>query len=93
MDCYIRDGFADCPVSHYVESEKGHGRVEERRYCQMTAPSQLHGRSAWERLKTIGAAVRVYEENGPGNGLRRKDRSLRWVHQMGVLTVGFGVGR
>jgi predicted transposase YbfD/YdcC len=64
LGCYIRDGFADCPVSCYVEVEKGHGRLEERRYYQMTAPSYLHGRSEWKGLKTIGAAVRVYEENG-----------------------------
>jgi predicted transposase YbfD/YdcC len=30
----------------------------------MTAPSYLHGRAEWKKLKTIGAAVRVYEENG-----------------------------
>jgi predicted transposase YbfD/YdcC len=64
LGCYIRDGFADCPVSHYVEVEKGHGRLEERRYYQMSAPSYLHGRSEWKNLKTIGAAVRIYEENG-----------------------------
>jgi len=30
----------------------------------MTAPRWLHGRSEWKGLKTIGAAVRVYVENG-----------------------------
>jgi len=64
LGCYIRDGHADCPVSQYVEAEEGHGRVEERRYYQMTAPSYLHGRTEWKGLKTIGAAVRIYEENG-----------------------------
>ncbi len=33
-------------------------------YYQITAPTYLHGRSEWKGLKTIGAAVRVYEENG-----------------------------
>ena len=60
----IRDDFADCPVSRHVEVEQGHGRLESRTYYQMTAPSYLHGRSEWKGLKTIGAAVRVYEENG-----------------------------
>jgi predicted transposase YbfD/YdcC len=64
LGCYLRDGFADRPVSRYVEVEPGHGRREERRYYQMTAPSYLYGRSEWEGLKTIGAAVRIYEENG-----------------------------
>lgn len=61
---HIRDECADGPVSRYVEVEQGHGRLESRTYYQMTAPSYLHGRSQWKGLKTIGAAVRVYEENG-----------------------------
>jgi predicted transposase YbfD/YdcC len=64
LGCHIRDDFADCPVSRHVEIEKGHGRLEERRYYQITAPSYLHGRSNWKGLKTVGAAVRIYEENG-----------------------------
>ena len=64
LGCLIQDDFADSPVSRYVEVEQGHGRLEERRYYQMTAPSYLPGRSEWKGLKTIGAAVRIYEENG-----------------------------
>jgi len=64
LGCHMRDDFADCPVSRHVEVEKGHGRQEERRYYQITAPSYLHGRLEWKGLKTIGAAVRIYEENG-----------------------------
>lgn len=64
LGCHIRDDFADCPVSRHVEIEKGHGRLEERRYYQITAPSYLPDRSDWKGLKTLGAAVRIYEENG-----------------------------
>lgn len=64
LGCHMQDDFADCPVSRHIEIEKGHGRLEERRYYQITAPSYLHGRAAWKGLKTIGAAVRTYEENG-----------------------------
>lgn len=64
MDSYIRHGLTDCPVSHYVEAEEGHGRVEDRQYYQMAAPSWLHGRAEWAGLKTIGAVVRVYTEKG-----------------------------
>ena len=60
----IQDDGAGGPVSRYVEVEQGHGRLESRTYYQMTAPSYLHGRSEWKGLKTVGAAVRVYEENG-----------------------------
>jgi len=64
MNSHVRDDFADCPVSRYTEVEQGHGRLEARKYYQITAPSYLHGRKEWKGLKTIGAAVRVYEENG-----------------------------
>jgi len=60
----LQDDCSGGRVSRYVEVEQGHGRLEARTYYQMTAPSYLHGRSQWKGLKTIGAAVRVYEENG-----------------------------
>lgn len=61
---HLQDDGAGGPVSRYVEVEQGHGRLESRTYYQRTAPSDLHGRSEWKGLKTIGAAVRVYEEKG-----------------------------
>lgn len=64
LGCHMQDDFATCPVSRHSETEKGHGRVESRKYYQMTAPDYLHGRSDWKGLKTIGAAVRVYEQDG-----------------------------
>jgi len=64
LGCHMEDDFARCPVSRYVEVEQGHGRLESRTYYQITAPTYLHGFSEWKGLKTIGAAVRVYEENG-----------------------------
>lgn len=60
----LQDDRGGGPISRYVEVEEGHGRLEARTYYQMTAPSYLHGRSEWKGLKTIGAAVRVYEEKG-----------------------------
>lgn len=64
MQSHLQDEGTGGPVSRYVEVEQGHGRLEARTYYQMTAPSYLHGRSEWKGLKTIGAAVRVYEEKG-----------------------------
>jgi len=64
LDCHIQDDFANCPVSRHIEVEQGHGRLESRTYYQIAAPTYLHGRSEWKGLKTIGAAVRVYQENG-----------------------------
>lgn len=64
MLCHMQNDFAGSPVSRHVEVEQGHGRVEARSYYQITAPSHLHGRAEWKGFKTIGAAVRVYEQNG-----------------------------
>ena len=61
---HMHDDFANCPVSRHIEVEEGHGRLEARTYYQITAPSHLRGRSEWKGLKTIGAAIRVYEQNG-----------------------------
>ena len=61
---HLKDESVGSSVSRHVEVEQGHGRLEARTYYQITAPSYLHGRSEWKGLKTIGAAVRVYEENG-----------------------------
>ena len=64
MDGYLDAESGDRHVSRHVEVEKGHDRLETHRYYQMTAPSWLDGRNHWKGLKTIGAVVRVYEENG-----------------------------
>lgn len=64
LDDHMRGEFADCPMSCHVEAEEGHGRVEERRYYQITAPHWLFERSKWKSLKTLGAAVRLYYEDG-----------------------------
>jgi predicted transposase YbfD/YdcC len=60
----LQDDVATRSVSRYVEVEQGHGRLEVRTYYQIAAPDWLHGRSDWKGLKTIGAVVRVCEENG-----------------------------
>lgn len=61
---HMTDDFARYPVSRYVELEKGHGRIEQRYYYQLTVPKDLYGRDSWAGLKTLGAAVRIYEQNG-----------------------------
>lgn len=61
---HLQDDRVGPSVSRHVEVEQGHGRLEARTYYQIAAPSYLHGRSEWKGLKTIGAAVRVYEEKG-----------------------------
>lgn len=61
---HLEDEFAHHPVSRYEESEKSHGRVEQRTYYQVTAPKDLFGRDQWAGLRTLGAAVRIYQQDG-----------------------------
>ena len=61
---HLEDDFARIPVSRYEESETGHGRTEQRSYFQVTVPRDLQGRDEWAGLKTIGAAIRIYQDNG-----------------------------
>jgi len=61
---HLEDDFAGYPVSRYEESETSHGRIERRTYSQVTVPGNLYGRDDWKGLKTLGAAVREYEQDG-----------------------------
>ena len=61
---HFEDDFARLPVSRYEESGNGHGRIEQRLYYQVTVPRNFPGRDQWAGLKTFGAAVRIYQENG-----------------------------
>lgn len=61
---HLEDEFARYPVSRYEEIEKRHGRLEHRTYYQATVPKDLYGRRQWAGFKTIGAAIRIYEQNG-----------------------------
>jgi predicted transposase YbfD/YdcC len=58
-----RDDVATRAVSRVVEVEHGHGRLEARTYSQTSVPGWLHGRLEGNGLKTIGAVVRVGEQN------------------------------
>ena len=61
---HLEDEFARYPVSRYEESEKSHGRLEQRIYYQATVPKDFYGRDQWPGLKTFGAAIRIYKQNG-----------------------------
>ncbi len=61
---HMEDEFARYPASRYEEKEKGHGRLEQRIYYQATIPKDFPRRDEWAGLKTIGAAIRIYEQNG-----------------------------
>jgi predicted transposase YbfD/YdcC len=61
---HTTDDFARLEVSRYEEEETSHGRKERRLYYHLAVPSDLPGRTAWKKLKTIGIAFRIFESNG-----------------------------
>ena len=61
---HLENDFARQPVSRFAEKERCHGRLEQRTYYQVTVPKDLIGIGDWKGLKTIGAAIRIYTQNG-----------------------------
>jgi predicted transposase YbfD/YdcC len=61
---HLENEFADVPARKYVEVVKGHGRVDTLTYYQMPVPTDLTQRKRWKKLRTIGVAVRISEQQG-----------------------------
>jgi len=49
-------------VSHFVEEETSHGRVERREYVQATVPKDFSEAKKWSGLKTIGMVRRTHRK-------------------------------
>jgi len=60
----LKEDFANTPVSRYEESDKGHGRTEQRHYYQISVPRNFPQRKKWTGLKTFGLAIRRCIING-----------------------------
>jgi predicted transposase YbfD/YdcC len=58
---HLENDFAEVEVERHVEEEKGHGRRDTRSYYQLEAPKDLAGHEQWEKLRTIGIAIRNRE--------------------------------
>lgn len=61
---HMENDFANVKAQKHEEESRGHGRVDKLVYYQMSLPKQLPGRDRWPRVRTIGVAVRMSEENG-----------------------------
>ena len=55
----MENDFADTSVRRYVETVKGHGRVDTVEYFQLPVPESLPGKELRKKLRTIGVAVRT----------------------------------
>jgi len=51
-------------ISRTSTLDKEHGRIEERRYCQINAPDHLYGYEEWADLKSIGMVEAEREVEG-----------------------------
>jgi len=51
-------------VGEYATVEKEHGRIEERRFWQASAPADLTGGGEWVGLQTVGLCEAVREVEG-----------------------------
>jgi predicted transposase YbfD/YdcC len=60
----LEGDFDSTLVSHYEESDKGHGRLEQRHYYQVSVPVDFPQREKWTGLKTFGLAIRRSVANG-----------------------------
>lgn len=55
---HMENDFADIVARRYVETLKGHGRVDEITYYHMRAPKELTNFDKWAGLRSIGVAIR-----------------------------------
>lgn len=60
----LENGFEGVCYDHYKESERAHGRVEEREYYTTDVPKELRGSEQWKGLKSVGLALRRSSESG-----------------------------
>ena len=59
IETHMENNFADIKARAFIETLKGHGRVDEITYYQMPVPADLVNRKLWAGLKTIGVAIRI----------------------------------
>ena len=57
----MENDFVGSGARMYIETLKGHGRVDEITYYQMPVPVDLANKEKWAELKTIGVAIRQSE--------------------------------
>lgn len=58
---HMENDFTDIDARKYTETLKGHGRVDEITYYQMSVPKDLANLEKWSGLRTIGVAIRQSE--------------------------------
>ena len=65
---HLDNDFADVAARRHQETDRGHGREEQRHYVQMPVPESLRGAEAWKGLQSIGMATLVCQRDGRETG-------------------------
>src|SRR6516162_8743830 len=68
---HLDDDFAGVPARRHLETEKGHGREEDRSYIQMPVPEGLRGAEQWKGLRSIGLVTSICTRDGQEVGETR----------------------
>jgi len=55
----MENDFADATVRMHQETIKGHGRLDELVYYQLSVPREIADRHNWPGLRSIGVAIRM----------------------------------
>lgn len=64
MEYGLNNNFKDMAVSKKTTIEKGHGRIEKRKYFQTNDMEWFSGKGKWKGLKSIGMVSRTVIKNG-----------------------------
>jgi predicted transposase YbfD/YdcC len=60
----LETDFADCRVDTLECHEKKHGREDHYTYYHFEVPHHLPGREQWQKLRTVGVAIRSSQRGG-----------------------------
>jgi predicted transposase YbfD/YdcC len=79
-----RADFAGVSYDAVTETDKGHGRVQRRRYCITENLETLPHRPEWKGLRSIGMAVR-----GTWEGNRRSEERRYFIASIAAQAKPF----
>jgi predicted transposase YbfD/YdcC len=77
---FLKDLIARGELQAYQEADKGHGRLELRRYFQTDALDWFADRAKWENLRSV-VAVEARREHSDGH------QSIQWRYYLSSLPV------
>ena len=77
-----KEGFKTLKEASYITTEKGHGRIEIRRYVVMGHTEYLLGAENWKGLRSIGMAESERQINGQMASIERRYYLLSFANDV-----------